>query len=267
MRVVTAPLTRDPEIQDGFACWSADDYLQEYYGSVQPDERATLRFLCEVAQTLPPTSTLLEFGCGPTVHHLFAFAERCAEIHLADFVPANLDAVRHWQARGSGAHDWSAFAGYVLECELGRRPTDFEVAAREATTRRRIRRYLTGDARRDQPLSGESQSVRYPGVLCCFCPDSITDDRAQWRRYVRNICSLVAPGGWIVLTALGHTDSYRVLSRRYPSPCLGTQDVRESLSLAGFDADDIVVKSACVDDDDGHGFSEVILTVATRRRG
>ena len=55
-----------------------------------------------------------------------------------------------------------------------------------------------------------SGSRQYPAVLCCFCPDSITDDLDEWRRCTANIASLVAPGGWLVLTALGAAASYRV---------------------------------------------------------
>ena len=49
---------------------------RDYYLEVQPDEQATMRFLSEAAALVGDVPLLLEFGCGPTVHHLLPFAGR-----------------------------------------------------------------------------------------------------------------------------------------------------------------------------------------------
>ena len=76
--------------------WSPEAYLADYYLEVQPDEHATMRFLSEASALVGDVPVLLEFGCGPTVHHLLPFAVRADEIHVADFLERNLDAVRRW---------------------------------------------------------------------------------------------------------------------------------------------------------------------------
>lgn len=38
----------------------------------------------------------IDIGCGPTVHHAFPLAPFIREIHLADYLPANLAEVRLW---------------------------------------------------------------------------------------------------------------------------------------------------------------------------
>ena len=99
------------------------------------------------------------------------------------------------------------------------------------------------DARRPQPLAAGSR--RYPAVVCCFCPDSITADLDEWRRCTEHVASLVAPGGWFVLTALGGADSYRVGARRFPSPGVSVDDVADVLRSAGFSRLGTTITSGC----------------------
>ena len=64
--------------------------------------------------------------------------------------------------------------------------------------RARVTHCLRGDAGRASPLSTQVIG-HYDVLLSCFCAESATGDRATWRRYVRNILRLLAPGG-LVLT-------------------------------------------------------------------
>lgn len=242
--------------------WSPDEYLADYYTDVQPDEEVTMRFLVEAAALVGDTPRLLEFGCGPTVHHLLPFVPRAAEIHVVDYLERNLDAVRRWVDGRDGAWEWTPFTRFTLSHELGRPPGDREVHEREATARERVVSLGRADARRSQPLA--SGPRRFPVVLCCFCPDSITADLEEWRRCTSHVASLVAPGGWFVLTALGGADSYRVAHRRYPSPDVSVDDVADVLQAAGFCRLGTTVTSTSTSDADDHGFDRVILAVARK---
>ena len=242
--------------------WSPEAYLADYYTVVQPDEVVTMSFLVEAAAVVGDVPELLEVGCGPTVHHLLPFAARAAEIDVVDFLDRNLDAVRRWVDGADGAWDWTPFTTFTLCAELGREPTRSEVREREATTRERIRSLGLADVRRPQPLA--SGSRRYPAVLCCFCPDSITADIEDWRRCTEHVASLVAPGGWFVLTALGGADSYRVGARRFPSPGVSADDVADVLASAGFCRLGTTIMSAAATDDDDHGFDHVVLAVSRK---
>lgn len=244
--------------------WQPDSYLARYYSRVENDERATLQFLVRAAARLPETPLLLEFGCGPTVHHLFPFATRCREIHVADYLPANLQRVRRWIAAGPEAHDWAPFAEYTLRAELGRSPVATEVGVREQQLRRRIRRFLLADARRSRPILDREAPSTYPTVLSCFCPDSITDVFDEWRRCMLNIASLVAPDGWLVLAALRATDVYHVGNDRFPSAAITEDDVIDVLSDAGFAKAAMTIEVARAEDQNGYGFSEIILATCRR---
>jgi hypothetical protein len=244
--------------------WHPSHYLEQYYSAVENDERATIAFLVEATARVGHVSDLLEFGCGPTVHHLFPFADRVDEIHVADYLPSNLDAVRRWVSRQPGAHDWSAFARYSLRCELGRVPTRVEIESREDRTRQRITGFVHADARNPVPIVDERARPRYGAVLCCFCPDSITANRDEWRRCMLNIASLVALNGWLVLAALRATDAYRVGDVRFPSAGVTEHDVAAVLAEAGYPARTTTVTVAQAPDDRGYGFSAITLAMGRR---
>jgi hypothetical protein len=246
------------------SAWQPSRYLQEYYSAVENDERATIAFLVDAADRLGAASELLEFGCGPTVHHLFPFVHRVAEIHVADYLPSNLDAVRRWVTRQPGTHDWSAFAACALRCELGRTPTRIEIESRENLTRQRITGFFHADARCPTPIVGERGRQRYGAVLCCFCPDSITADRDEWRRCMLNIASLVAPQGWLVVAALRATEAYRVGDVRFPSAGVTEHDVAAVFAEAGYPAATTTVTVAQAPDDRGFGFSAITLAMGRR---
>ena len=228
---------------------------------MEPTERHTLRFVVKALESLRPGALALEFGCGPTVHHLLPLAARAAEIHVADLLPDNLRAVRRWQLGAADAHDWSAFTRETLRLEGRSNPTAQQVFEREERVRRRVTRSLIGDARLAQPL-GSAHSARYDCVLSCFCADSATRSLADWVRYTRNIASLLAPGGLLVLAALRQCHFYSVGGIQFPSPCIDERHVQLALDAEGFDRSRQVIEVAEVPDQREHGFDSIVLARA-----
>ena len=135
-----------------------------------------------------PGRPVLLFGVGPTPHHVFLAARQARELHLADYLPANLAELRRWVAREPGAHDWRPFVRYTLECEGRASPTDADIDAREALTRGRSPACST----RTPPA--EPLARRHPTVIGANCADSATPYRSAWATYLRHIGGLVAPG-------------------------------------------------------------------------
>ena len=83
------------------------DYLATYY--CQPptaDEQMVLAFLAEHFPKIASQPCAIEIGCGPTVHHVLPLAPYVSAIHMADYLPENLDEVRRWRDREPGAHGW-----------------------------------------------------------------------------------------------------------------------------------------------------------------
>lgn len=207
--------------------WSARAYLSEYYATVEPDERCTLAFLADAARGLAPARSILIFGAGPTLHHVFPFAAKARAIDITDVLPANLDEIDRWIAADPAAHDWRPFIRHVLRAE-GASVSDAAVAGREAQARLRIRRLWPSDLR--DPLSLAPARLAHDVVVSAYCADSATDDLATWALYMHRIAGLVRPGGSLVIAALLHSRGYRVGGRLFPSADVGEEDMRALLA-------------------------------------
>jgi hypothetical protein len=244
----------------GFDAWSARDYLAEYYGSVMDDERQALAFLVESMRGLPPVERALDFGCGPCVHHCFALVPRAREIHVADFVPANLEEIMRWRERQPGAHDWSAFTAETLALE-GAEVTAESVAGREEETRARLVRVMAADIRDRDPLGAAGRGA-YALVTSHYCAEAISTDKDVFRSNVRHLAGMVAPGGTLVLSACGAASSYKVGERQFPCSGVTGEDVLSALTGAGFREVDLRVRSTPAHTE--QGYSSVIFARARR---
>ena len=241
-----------------FGQWDSAAYLATYYSQVQPDERHTLRFLAQEARQLTPGSSVLEFGIGPTLHHVLPLAPYAREIHVADLLPANLEAVRQWCVDDPGAFDWRAFTREVLICEGARDPSTDDIDARESLVRERLTCRLLGDAHLRHPL-GDAYSHRYDCVVSCYCADSATTNKHDWFRCLHNITSLLAPGGLFVVAALRNCSFYRVGDVQFPSPAIDEHDLQRALAMLGLDMGSVVLQVCDVPEQDRCGFQSIML--------
>lgn len=256
---VAPPATLSNVSLSDYSDWDPKTYLAEYYAQVMPDERFALEFLVEAARRLPPeANVLLEFGCGPTVHHLFPLVNRVAEIHLAEYHPGNRAEIENWLRREPGAPDWRDFAKETLALENndGPAPSNADVEAREEMVRARVTRVLPGDAFDTDPL-GANRRGFYPLVATHYCAEAITRDIETWRACMRNIAGLVAPGGVLLLSACGAADYYVVGDQYFPCAGVRPADVLNSLVENGFGAIDLRVRQ--VPDHSEQGYSSVIF--------
>ena len=205
--------------------WVPGEYLADYYGEVEPDELETIAFFVDAIREAEPGEPILFFGVGPTMHHVFLAAPHASEIHLADYLPANLREIERWLAREPGAHDWRPFVRYTLQCEGIESPTDAQVAEREELTRARVTRLLEVDARHPSPLD-----ERYATVVSAYCADSATEDRAVWETFMAHIAGLVRPDGMFLTAALRRCRHYVVGGKRFPSADVDEHDVQAVLA-------------------------------------
>jgi hypothetical protein len=246
-----------------FRAWRAADYLAQYYAAVEADEAATLRFLVQALQRIGPVSSALEFGAGPTLHHVLPLAPHAEAIDMADPLADNRAALRRWLRRRSPAHDWRPFTRHVLACEAGS-ADDAAVDAREHLVRRRVRRLLDCDAASPQPL-GAGGRRHYDIVVSCFCADSATDDKAAWMRWMHHIGGLVAPGGWLLLASLRRCRGYRVGEQLFPSADVDEHDIARCLPAAGFERCGACIEVVPVPLGRRLGYEGIVLASARRR--
>jgi hypothetical protein len=242
--------------------WKPEDYLNEYYVDVESDEFYLLEFLVEIAPKLPPVSVALDYGCGPTLHRLFPLVPYVGEIHLAEYLSANRDAIRLWLEERAGAHDWTPHTKETLRLEGDPSPSADAVRERESQTRRKITELMPTDAYQNDPLGPERRGF-YPLVTTHYCADGATDNLETWKQFMRNIASLVKPGGIFISSSIVAADRYKVGERWYPSPQVTEVDVAAWMRAEGFYNLDLRVRN--VDDRGEKGYEGVLFAMATKR--
>ncbi|HKZ69059.1 MAG TPA: guanitoxin biosynthesis pre-guanitoxin forming N-methyltransferase GntF [Anaerolineales bacterium] len=245
-------------LHDSFVEWDPAHYLADYYACVEEDEQYTLQFLLREFKKLKNRPVALEFGIGPTVHHILPLSPYVSEIHVADYLPANLAEVRKWQTGQADAHNWQAFTEYILAHSGTSTPHQPDIANREALTRSRITRYLIGDASHDQPLGRDSRR-RYECLLSCYCADSATSDKTIWYQYMANILSLLKPGGLFVTAALRNSQWYRVGQNYFPSADVNEHDFERLFASHSFDMDSLTIQVENVPSHATLGYESIVL--------
>lgn len=241
--------------------WRAQEYLTEYYAEIMADEQHALSFLCESINRLPEVSAALDYGCGPTVHHAAALVPKAQKIYLAEYLADNLTAVRKWLDREPDAHNWKEFTRYILQLEGNPTPSSDVINTREEELRNRIGELYQSDAGDTDPLGSEVRGY-FPLVTTHYCAEGATDNKDTWDTYMRNIASLVSPGGTLIVSACGAAGHYMVGERPFPCAGVTAHDVLGCLQQNGFLDIDIRVRS--VPDHSEQGYSSVIFACATK---
>ncbi len=248
-----------------YADWQARDYFETYYSEVVlPDEQAVLAYQLEVMRAARQRfGRALEYGCGPTLHRAIAAAPYVFRLDMADWLTDNLACVREWLAADEGNTDWNRFTRYVLGREGRRRIDRQSVRRRERQTRRVIRGLYVSDARWRHPLGPERESF-YDLLVSGFCLDAISSDKRVWRRAMRNVLSMLAPGGTVILHFLAGCRAYKVGSRMFPGANLGIDDLAGALRELEFERRSIDVQLIACPHNVEYGYAG-ILTAAARR--
>lgn len=247
--------------------WQARDYYQTYYSEVVlPDEQAVLAYQLEVLRAAPQRfGRALEYGCGPTLHRAIAAAPYAFRLDMADWLADNLQAVRDWLAADADNADWSRFTRFILATEKQRRIDTARMQQREATTRKVVRGLYVSDARWRHPL-GRERLAFYDLLVSGFCLDAISSDKRVWRRCMRNVLSMVAPGGTTILHFLHKCRAYKVGNRMFPGSNLAVDDVRDVLEELGFAGRSIDVQIIPCPDNAQYGYAGILTASARRER-
>jgi hypothetical protein len=242
--------------------WEPGAYLKEYYSEIEPEERATIAFFADALKDADRTQPALVFGVGPTLHHVFLTAEKASEIHLGEYLPANLSEIERWLARDPAAHDWRKFIAYTLECEGLDEPAPEEITFREEMTRARITNLLPVDLRADNPLGTATR--QYATVISAYCADSATGDKAEWAAYMQRIASLVRPGGLLLVAALRRSRGYVVGGKTFPSADVDETDLQAVLEPR-FGRGNLTIQACRINGAATKGYSGVVLVCACDR--
>jgi hypothetical protein len=242
--------------------WDARKYLETYYDTPLGDTYETLDFLIEELKDYKenPFKKALEFGSGPTLFGALAAVPYVQELHLSDYLPRNLLEIRQWLACDKNAFAWDSCTEYILKKE-GVEPTIANIAKRSDELRLKLKKLLPGDIAHTWPLLDHKDN--YDLVVSLFCAESITSSKTKWRRYMKNLFSLVVPQGVVIISALRNCPFYRVGDQYFPCANINEEDLKEAILAANDKVDDIHIRVRDVMDCQNEGFVSVMFARVT----
>ncbi len=258
--------TGTPLVAD-YSEWQARDYYQTYYSEVVlPDEQAVLRYQLQVMAAAPERfGRALEYGCGPTLHRAIAAAPYAFRLDMADWLADNLQHVRGWLSADDVNEDWRRFTRFIMEAEGLKRLEATRQKQREQKTRKVVRGLYVSDARWRHPLGLEREGF-YDLLVSGFCLDAISSDKRIWRRCMRNVLSMVAPGGTVVVHFLHRCRAYKVGNRMFPGSNLSVDDVTRVFEELGFARNTVDAQVIPCPSNAQYGYAGILTASARRAR-
>lgn len=232
--------TKYPTARDFNQYFDPKEYLRDMFNAPDDEDRFSLSFMVRVLDSLPDNLVIHEFGGGPTMYSVAALARKAQEIHFSDVVDASLDEVRAWLDGNPNAHDWDPYLALTLETE-GVPATEATVAERAMRMRESVTRLMRCDAQRNSPI--ELKGMHYDLVAAHHCTDVAATNVKEWQQVIKNVSTIVRPGGWLILSVTTGTRTYEVGEVTFECVNLSKQDIQEGLLVAGYRRDSIIVES------------------------
>ncbi|NP_001075512.1 indolethylamine N-methyltransferase [Oryctolagus cuniculus] len=218
------------------------DYLNTYYSfqSGPSPEAEMLKFNLEcLHKTFGPGGlqgdTLIDIGSGPTIYQVLAACESFKDITLSDFTDRNREELAKWLKKEPGAYDWTPALKFA--CELEGNSGRWQEKAEKL--RATVKRVLKCDANLSNPLT---PVVLPPAdcVLTLLAMECACCSLDAYRAALRNLASLLKPGGHLVTTVTLQLSSYMVGEREFSCVALEKEEVEQAVLDAGFDIEQLL---------------------------
>ncbi|XP_040286047.1 indolethylamine N-methyltransferase-like [Bufo bufo] len=177
---------------------------------------------------------LVDIGTGPAIYHLLSACESFSHIIATDFTDRNRQELGRWLRREVGTFDWSETVKTVCDLE-GVRDNWVE---KEDKLRSRIQKVLKCDVTKANPLD---PTVIPPAdcLITALCLETACTDIDAYFCSLRNITTLLKPGGHLVLIGVLGNSFYRVGEKKFFCLSLDEQTVRNAVMDAGYSIKDL----------------------------
>lgn len=255
------------------------EYIDEYYQSPDREDMTISREFYDILLAnrtkLPPDSKALIVGNGPVpyVAYLLAMIPEIKTIIPSDFDERNNNLMAEHTGRKTPSNNPKArsneedadYVNFLFEQRTGVRFRVYPV--REATAEK-TQNPVFGDITQENPLDlpenpAEIKNLRSDLVVVPFCPESITSDFESYRGYLKNIASLIAPGGHLSMLALKNARFYKSGKGQLEAVPIDEQKVFEALIALGFKNIQITTIKTGIDPTD-RGFSDSMIIWADK---
>uniref|UniRef100_A0A8C9AG19 Nicotinamide N-methyltransferase n=1 Tax=Prolemur simus TaxID=1328070 RepID=A0A8C9AG19_PROSS len=212
------------------------DYLEKYYsfGSKHSAESQILRHLLKNLFKIfcldgVKGDLLIDIGSGPTIYQLLSACESFKEIIVSDYTDQNLQELTKWLKKEPEAFDWSPVVTYVCDLEGNR----VKGPEKEEKLRQTVTQVLKCDVTQSQPLG----AVSLPAADCLLstlCLDAACPDLPTYRTALRNLRSLLKPGGFLVVADVLKCSHYMIGEQRFSSLSVDREAVEAAVREAGY---------------------------------
>lgn len=231
----------DNPLFSSFDFFGSNEYLQEYYSSIDQENDELLKFYAQGYRDLAPVKSTLEFSGGPTVYSLISTSNKTEYIHFSDYLKNNRDEVSRWRNSHPRAFNWDNYIAKALEYE-GVLVNDAVIAQRRELIKQKITKIVPCNAFETFSLA-ENQHNQYDIVQSNFVADSITSSMQEWQSAISNITAAVKKGGYLFLTSLKHAEYYLIEDKKFPAVPIAEKDILDVLRKNGFNIETILLKS------------------------
>lgn len=226
-------------IEPGFSKFDANEYLDEYYRYVSPENHGLLEFWAKNFTEEDSGKVMADVGGGPTLYSLISPSKFVKEIHFSDYSLANIIAVSNWVDNKSGSYNWNEFIRQSLVIEGNKAPTPKDIKERATLMRSKITRMQQCDITKKHPLKVlNAKEVRetYDIVSSNFVAESITDSVEEWMMLISHVASLVdlSKGSSLVLSSLLEAEFYKVDNVKNKAAYITRKDIFKLLRNLGF---------------------------------
>ena len=235
------------------------EYLREMFSAPDDEDRFSMSFMARVLKSLPDNLFIHEFGGGPTLYSVAVLAPKAREIHFSDVVDASLREVDAWLRDQPGAHDWTPYLAVALQSE-GMPVTDGTLSERTRLMRKVLTQLMHCDAQKSSPIALDN--TQYDLVTAHHCTDVAATNVTEWQQVLKNITTIVSPGGWLILSVTTGARTYEVGDVIFECVNLTKEDVQNGLLASGYRKESIILEAYEIEQ--SREYSGIITALARR---
>lgn len=216
-----------PRHQSDYSSFNPRQYVAEYYQEIGLENRFLLEFYHRVFQQIPSSSSLLEFGGGPTIYQLLSARKKASEIVFAEFLVKNREEIRKWIRRDKEAINWDRYLNAVLALEKKKVSETNRLRIREELEPK-VTQIIECDAFSPEIL-GRLSHRQFDVVSSGFCLECISPEEKYFQEFLVKLTAVLRQGGTLILTMLKRAENYKVGDLTFPAFSLDEQYMRAAL--------------------------------------
>ncbi|XP_075694870.1 nicotinamide N-methyltransferase-like isoform X2 [Rhinoderma darwinii] len=177
--------------------------------------------------------SLIEIGSGPSIHYILSACESFEKIYLTDYFQGNLTEIKKWLNSENDAFDWSPYLRFVCDLENNGSTTK----GKEEKIRSSVS-LMKSDITLTNPLQPHclplTDCVLIAGCIICG-HKTITD----FKNAIKNIVSLVKPGGHLIISDYLGASYYMVGEAKFPVLSIDENVLEEAVVESGCTVEDL----------------------------